>query len=306
VSIDARGNPSTSRTVVDRDTATVYQLAYVPDSTVASLSVTVNGLRQSSRSSHNLTTTYAYDALGRMVSMQDARGGVYSRGYDERGRVAWESDPATNGTWYAYDALGRQIAVTNALGHVVETAYDAEDRVIATWGATYPVEYDYDAYGRMTAMRTFRDEEGAGDETRWLYEDATGVLTNKVYADGKGTAYTYTAAGKLATRTWARGSVASYAYDATGQLTGIDYSDTTPDVSFTYDRLGRQLSAIAAGVSTNLYEYDGLDLVAETQNGIVIDRATDSLGRAAGFSVAGVGDPGSPYAVSYGYDAYGL
>ena len=38
-------------------------------------------------------------------------------------------------------------------------------------------------------------------------------------------------------------------------------------LSYTYDRLGRQLSAIAAGVSTNLFTYSGLDLVSETQNG---------------------------------------
>ena len=307
VSIDVRGNPSTSRTVVDRDAATVYQIAQAPDSTIAALSVTVNGLRQSSRTTHNLTTTYDYDALGRMVSMQDARGGVYSRGYDEQGRVVWESDPATNGTWYAYDALGRQVAVTNALGHVVETAYDAEDRVIATWGATYPVEYDYDAYGRMTAMRTFRDEEGAGDETRWLYEDATGVLTNKVYADGKGTAYSYTPDGQLASRTWARGVTTTYTYTNVSSLAAIDYSDDTPDVFFQYDRLGRMTSAIVAGVSTNAYTYDPetLALSVETQNGMEINRTTDSLGRSTGLSVAGVGDPGSPYAVTYGYDAYG-
>ena len=35
--------------------------------------------------------------------------------------------------------------------------------------------------------------------------EATGLVTNKVYADGKGPTYTYTPDGKLATRTWARG-----------------------------------------------------------------------------------------------------
>lgn len=48
--------------------------------------------------------------------------------------------------------------------------------------------------------------------------------------------------------------------------------------------------------------YDGFDLVAETQNGVVINRTTDALGRSSGFSVAGVDDPGFPYAVSYAYD----
>ena len=77
--------------------------------------------------------------------------------------------------------------------------------VVPTWGATYPVAYAYDAYGRMTAMNTFRDEAMQnGDTTTWLYHEPTGLLTNKVYADGKGPSYTYTSDGKLATRTWAR------------------------------------------------------------------------------------------------------
>jgi hypothetical protein len=44
-----------------------------------------------------------------------------------------------------------------------------------------------------------------GDTTLWLRDEATGLVTNKVYADGKGPSYTYTPDGKLATRTWARG-----------------------------------------------------------------------------------------------------
>lgn len=127
----------------------------------------------------------------------------------------------------------------------------------------------------------------------------------------KGRCRTYTPDGKLATRTWARGSVASYVYDASGQLTGIDYSDTTPDITYTYDRLGRQLSAIAAGVSTNLYAYSRYgqltnEIVLTGRGSVpVLSRAYEALGRSTGFSVAGVGDPDSPYAVTYGYDAYG-
>jgi RHS repeat-associated protein len=119
------------------------------------------------------------------------------------------------------------------------------------------------------------------DTTTWLHDAPTGLLANKLYADGKG---------------------AAYAYDSSGSLTNIAYSDATPDVAFQYDRLGRQVSAIVDGVSTNAYTYDPetLALSAETQNGMEIDRTTDALGRDTGFSL-----PGSPYAVQYAYDAYG-
>ena len=93
------------------------------------------------------------------------------------------------------------------------------------------------------------------DRTTWSCDQPqpTGLLTNKLYADGKGTAYTYTPDGKLATRAWARGVTTTYAYDAAGALAAIAYSDSTPGVTFTYDRLGRMASATVAGVSTNLF-----------------------------------------------------
>ena len=40
-------------------------------------------------------------------------------------------------------------------------------------------------------------------------------------------------------------------------------------------------------------------------DGLTLTRSQDVLGRPAGISVAGGGDPGQPYAVEYGYDAYG-
>ena len=69
----------------------------------------------------------------------------------------------------------------------------------------------------------------------------------------------------------------------------------------TYDRLGRQVSAIVDGVSTNTYTYDSttLALSVETQNGMEINRTTDALGRDSGFSLE------SDYSVQYGYDTYG-
>ena len=135
----------------------------------------------------------------------------------------------------------------------------------------------------------------------------TGLLTNKVYADGKGTAYNYTSDGKLATRAWARGVTTTYAHNDAGSLTNIVYSDATPDVTFAYDRLGRQVSAIVDGVSTNLYSYailgqltnETVSLCASAPLREAISRTTDALGRDTGFSL------GPDYAVQYGYDAYG-
>ena len=98
-------------------------------------------------------------------------------------------------------------------------------------------------FGDKISMTTYRDINAAGDVTRWLRDEATGLVTNKVYADGKGPRYDYTPDGKLATRTLARGIVTTYSYDDNGSLTNTVYSDGTPTISLAYNRAGRQIEA---------------------------------------------------------------
>ena len=275
------------------------------------------------RTGRSLRTDYAYDALDRQISASSpspSRGEGGGEGvigsfthYNSIGQVDWTMDAASNVTAYAYDpATGQRISVTDALSNTVYTAYDAEGRQVGTWGATYPVFYDFDAYGRMSAMYTLRDSSlaitnyssfithtSSFDRTAWQYDQATGLLTNKVYADGNGTAYAYTSDGRLSRRTWARNVATDYSYDSLGQMTNIVYSDGTPGVTFVYDRLGRQ-AAIADGTGSRTFAYNAaLQLAAETNVFGSIGRSYDALGRSAGFSL----DAG--YAVAYGYDPVG-
>jgi YD repeat-containing protein len=139
------------------------------------------------------------------------------------------------------------------------------------------------------------------DLTTWLYDQPTGLLTNKLYADGRGPTYTYTPDGKLATRTWARGVVTTYAYAPSGSLINILYSDSTPAFAFQYDRLGRQKTITdVLGTRTNSYDTITLALTSERlPDGTVLSRTQDTLGRDTGFSL------GQDYAVQYSYDTYG-
>ena len=133
----------------------------------------------------------------------------------------------------------------------------------------------------------------------YTYDPATGLLTNKVYADGLGPRYEYDPAGRLSKRTWARGVETDYAYDPLGQLVSIDYSDSTPDVAYTYDRLGRPLTITdVLGTRTNVY--DALTLLEERMpDGEVLARSVDSFGRPSGIALD------ADYAVGYAYDNFG-
>ena len=185
---------------------------------------------------------------------------------------------------------GRLAAVTNALGVATVYEYDLRGNKVYEGGGTYPVRYTYDVFGNKTTMMTYRregrgnGEEGSvGDTTTWLRDEATGLVTNKVYADGKGPKYTYTPDGKLATRTWARGIVTTYSYDANGALTNTVYSDGTPSILFAYNRAGRQIRAEdATGVTTFVYDEFGF-VTNETVVGVAgtntIERFYDNYGR---------------------------
>jgi len=320
VATDLLGNQTASRTYIDRDNKTVTQVVTSPDSTNAATQTTINGQLTTTLSKIGVRMDYSYDPLGRQVlaSTGGARSIATATHYNALGQIDYTMDGASNRTTFVYDDQGRRTQVTDALSNSTYTAYDVDGRVLATWGATYPVAYDYDDYGRMTAMYTYRGTNSLSsyseignlksqmDQTRWLYDEATGLLTNKLYADGHGPSYTYTPEGKLLTRTWARGIVTTYNYDSLGQLTSVSYSDNTPGTTFSFDRLGRQ-TTITDGTGVRAFTYnDALQLATETNTQGVLQYAFDSLGRPAGFSSGRANPPGEPsYSVSYNYDQVG-
>ena len=196
----------------------------------------------------------------------------------------------------AYDARGRRTSVTDPLGNAVATAYDSEGRVLSVRGAAYPVDWGYDEWGDRVSMATYRDGSlAAGDVTQWLRDAATGLVTNRVSADGRRTAYAYDALGRPVRRTDARGISTDCAYDAAGDLAQVSHSDGTPSAAFARDRAGRLVAAVTDGISTNRFAYDTFGSVTnETQNGVAISRNYDNYGRLAAMDGA-----------AYGYDALG-
>ena len=127
----------------------------------------------------------------------------------------------------------------------------------------------YDLYGKLKTLKTWRDASGSPDVTTWNYDSSTGLLISKRDASDKGATYAYTPDGKLLTRTWARGVSTMYShYLVTGELKKANYSDSTPDVSHTYNRMGKQKSVTdAAGSRVFNYSAD-LQLNSESVSGI--------------------------------------
>jgi RHS repeat-associated protein len=315
VSTDIHGSDTVSTETLNRRERLRTTTVTGPDSRSPAQQVYRDTRLISSRSTTGVSRRYAYDPLGRPIAVIDERTGATRTSYDEQHRISATIDPAGNSTSYRYDELsGRKIADINPHGRATRYAYNRRGQLTRIWGsATYPVQYEYNDFGEQVAMQTYRTERGwdrpdwpesaDGDTTTWVFQQSTGLLLATHDARGLGASYTYDEANRLHTRTWARGIVTSYRYEPTGEHAAIGYSDDTPGLVFTYDRLGRK-KTVSDVLGTRSYEYDDdhLQLIGEQQHGPVvatIKRRYDNLGRPAGISLD------DEYAVDYRYDQTG-
>ncbi len=244
------------------------------------------------------TTVRAYDADGNLANIVDPRGNVQGgnpddfrtlHDYDAAGRLLTTADPLGHVTANTYDPVGNLVSVRDANNHTTAFTYDAAGRVVtvtAPDGGTTTYAYD-DAGNRLSR----RDD--ANHVTTYLYDDA-GRLISEAGPDPDGagpkspalTRHTYDANGNLSTTVDPNGNATTtpddgkttFDYDQASRLLSIDYSDSTPDVTFAYDPVGNRVRMTdGGGIETRAY--DGLDrLVSVTRGAIGFSFGYDLVG----------------------------
>jgi len=164
---------------------------------------------------------------------------------------------------------------------------------VALWDAVIDLVTDppavvceYDTFGRKVKMTTFREEteDAEGDVTTWTYDEATGGLLAKTYADNSGVTYTLTDDGKTATRTDARGKVTTYTYNVYGELVSQSYSDDTADITMAYDNLGR-ITTVTDAAGTTTFSYNDYGELESETNLKTLTYHYDNYGRDVGYSI---------------------
>lgn len=199
---------------------------------------------------------YNYDPHDRLQTVTDVvRGTATAYTYDVLDRVLTVTTPAgTAGqpnqvTTYTYDDMGRATQVTLPDTTTVHNTYYLTGELKKTHGSrTYPVEYVYDAQGRLKSMATWRSfaSDSGKAVTTWSYDAQRGWMTRKNYSGAPGPGYAYDVFGRVISRTSARGVVTLYDYSLPGDLRGVSYtgdSGLTPAATFAYDRRGRMVTA---------------------------------------------------------------
>ena len=222
-----------------------------------------------------ITSTYTYDAIGRLLSTTDPFGNTRSKTYDEGGHVLTSTDSSGNTTRFTYTPEG-----------LIESQIQPDGTTVSF--------LTYDTRGHVITQR-----RPDGSETHYTH-DSKGHLASKTDASGRTVTYTYDAMGHLASVTDPAGKVSQVSVDANGLVTSITDSrgGTT---SLSYDGDGNLLSITDALGNARRYTYDAHDRITSVTDpfGAVEANVYDNAGRL----ISHTNRTGET--ITYGYDADG-
>ncbi len=196
------------------------------------------------------TTTYQYDAVNNPIQMTDGQGKSWTTIYDNRDRKINALDPLGNTTTWSYDFEGNVLTVKDALNRITTNNYDSMNRLSSTTDAkNQTTTYFYDSASNLIKMVDAKNNQ---------YQNSFDLLNRKtamIYPDNSQEQYGYDSVSNLVTYTTRAGQVKTCTFDNRNREILCDWSDSTPDVTRTFDALGR-LEASNNGVSSITYQYN--------------------------------------------------
>ena len=317
-------------------------------------------------------TTY-FDGLGRQIKNQtkDDSGDVFSETvYDIMGRVWKTTNPYREGEtkfWNEkqYDDLGRTtrtitpdgaqmqmaysvatagnqigtvVTITDQAGKLRRSVTDASGQLIRIDepdlnGSLGPIDIPVQATVYKYSVLENLVEVDQGEQVRIFAYDALERLITATNPESGTFHNTFDASGNLLTRIDARGISTTFTYDALDRVILRNYSDSTPDVSYTYDdpqvplskgRLTKVATSASESMTTGYdadgrvtnsqqktagqtysfiytYDLDGNLLTQTYPSGKIVEFKYDSTG-----DLSRVGKPsGFTYASSFSYTSHG-
>ena len=284
------------------------------------------------------TAVQAFDALGRLVRITDAKNQVTQYWYDPAGRInrVMQMDPATQAsqvrTW-TYDTLGRLTAVTQPeSGTTIYSAFTATGKPTATtygYGSASPraVAASYDALDRVTSITAsdgsvnqafvYDDSTRGAGNGRLTSANASGVIRDLAYngLNGRLSSLTWTvdgrsftmglgydAYGDLTSRTYPDGKVETISYDLARGVPGGALLNGAALASFGYDPVHWGLTALTYGNGGNsFFGYDTDQARLKTMTHLAGSQQLASWA----FAYDSLGQLLTDGEDAYGYDALG-
>jgi RHS repeat-associated protein len=213
--------------------------------------------------------TYEYDAAGNRTKMVDAIGnstsgdpndGTTTYGYDALNRLtSINYSDSTPDSTFAYDASSNRTSMVDGSG--TETySYDSLDRLTGVTRGSANFVYQYDAASNLT-QRTYPD----GTVVDYAYDNDSRM--SSVTTGGNSTSYTYDAADNLVQTTLPSGNgyIETRTYDRAARITEVKNAKsgiTLSNFTYTLDPVGNPTAVTTVGGSVT-YVYDSLNRLTE-------------------------------------------
>jgi len=286
---------------------------------------------QKSGSDGEITTSFEYDGIQRLVRVTDTEGNVTTSTYDMDDRRTEVNHPASGVTSFTYDALGnvltKQTANLAKEGKFITYDYDyqrltginypdhPENNVKYYYGGrnasqnrigrlmlredrTGAIEYFYGKMGEVTKTRRTMIEPNqaiATYVTQWTY-DSHNRLLEMIYPDEEKITYSYNLGGQLEKvhgyKSYGYDYVSKIGYDKFEQRTYLKYCNGA-ETFYTYDPQRRRLQSLTVNSGGNTI----------MDNAYTYDAVSNVLSVVNGASVPQSGKAGGQMAHTYTYDA---
>ena len=278
-----------------------------------------------------ITTTFEYDGIQRLVRVTDMEGNVTTSTYDMGDRRTEVNHPASGITSFTYDALGnvltKQTANLAKEGKFITYDYDYQrltginypdhpennvkyyyggrnasqnriGRLMLREDGTGAIEYFYGKMGEVTKTRRTMivpNQAIATYVTQWTY-DSHNRLLEMIYPDEEKITYSYNLGGQLEKvhgyKSYGYDYVSKIGYDKFEQRTYLKYCNGA-ETFYTYDPQRRRLQ--------NLTVNSGGNTIMD--NAYTYDAVSNVLSVVNGASVPQSGKAGGQMAHTYTYDA---
>ena len=278
-----------------------------------------------------ITTSFEYDGIQRLVRVTDTDGNVTTSTYDMGDRRTEVNHPASGITSFTYDALGnvltKQTANLAKEGKFITYDYDYQrltginypdhpennvkyyyggrnasqnriGRLMLREDGTGAIEYFYGKMGEVTKTRRTMivpNQAIATYVTQWTY-DSHNRLLEMIYPDEEKITYSYNLGGQLEKvhgyKSYGYDYVSKIGYDKFEQRTYLKYCNGA-ETFYTYDPQRRRLQ--------NLTVNSGGNTIMD--NAYTYDAVSNVLSVVNGASVPQSGKAGGQMAHNYTYDA---